>query len=148
MHWYQVVFIENRNKMSETQIQSDNSVQHLLGNFSDMPLKDIEYFIRELNALVVRKRVVDKEKRNKFLIHKINQTVLPEPTMQRYIALQEKMELEQLTEPEYTELLELVAQEEKIRNKRFQYLIELSQLQNITLPELMKNLGLNTLPYA
>ena len=134
--------------MANMQVQTDNPIQHLLGNFVDMPLKDIESLIKELNALVVRKRAVDKDKRDKFLIHKINQTALPEQALQRYIFLQEKMEVENLSEVEYTELLALVAQEEKIRNKRFQYLIELAQLRQIPLPELMNHLGLNILNYA
>ena len=134
--------------MAKIQIQTNSPFQHLLGNFSDMPLKEIEYFIRELNALATKKRAVDADKRDKFLLHKINQTVLPEPTMERYIYLQEKMEVENISDAEYTELLDLVAQEEKLRNKRFQYLLELSQLRGITLPELMNNLGLNTPNYA
>lgn len=134
--------------MANLQVQTDNPIQHLLGNFAEMPLKDIEYLIKELNALVVRKRAVDKDKRDKFLIHKINQTALPEQTMQRYFFLQEKMEVENLSEIEYTELLTLVAQEEKVRNKRFKYLIELAQLRHVPLPELMNHLGLNILNYA
>ena len=77
--------------MANMQVQTDNPIQHLLGNFVDMPLKDIESLIKELNALVVRKRAVDKDKRDKFLIHKINQTALPEQALQRYIFLQEKI---------------------------------------------------------
>ena len=60
----------------------------------------------------------------------------------------DKMEIENLTESEHQELLNLVAQEEKIRNKRFQFLIELAQLRDITLTQLMHQLGLNILPNA
>ena len=113
-----------------------------------MPLKELEYFIRELNALAIRKRALDKGKRDKILLRKINETVLPEPIMERYLYLQEKMEVENLPDTEYQELLKLVTQEEKIRNKRFQYLLELSQLRGISLTELMNNLGLNIPNYA
>ncbi len=134
--------------MENTQIQASNNIQSLIGDFSEMPLHDLESFISGLNALVIRKRVADKGKRDKVLLLKINQTVLPEQAMERYIFLQDKMELENLSETEYKELLILVNQEEKIRNKRFQYLLELSQLRGISLSELMNNLGLNTLNYA
>ena len=134
--------------MSKIQIQSSSNIQQLLGNLSDLPLRDIEYFIQELNALVVRKRNNDSEKRDKFLLRKINESVLPEEIMMRYVALQEKMEVETLTEIEREELLKLVEKEEKIRNKRFQYLIELAQLRAISLPDLMTQLGLNTFHYA
>ena len=85
----------------------------------------LEGFINALNALAIRKRETDIGKRDKFLLRKINETVLPEPVMERYAFLQEK-----------------------IRNKRFQYLLELSQLRNITMTELMDNLGLNIRNYA
>ena len=129
--------------MENVQIQSNKNLQSLIGGFSEMPLPDLEYFINGLNALVIRKRVTDSNKRNKFLLQKINQTVLPEPVVERYTLLQDKMELENLSETEYQELLSLVAQEEKIRNKRFQYLLELAQLKDISLIQLMNQLGLN-----
>jgi hypothetical protein len=134
--------------MENIQIQANNNIQALIGGFSEMPLNDLESFISGLNALLVRKRVADKGKRDKALLLKINQTVLPELALERYVFLQDKMELDNLSESEYQELLILVNQEEKIRNKRFQFLLELAQLRNIHLTELMNNLGLNTLNYA
>ena len=123
--------------MENAQIQSNKNLQSLIGGFAEMPLPDLEYFINGLNALAIRKRVTDSKKRNKFLLQKINQTVLSEPVMERYTLLQDKMELENLSETEYQELLNLVAQEEKNRNKRFQYLLELAQLKDISLTQLM-----------
>jgi hypothetical protein len=134
--------------METIQIQSNNNLQSLIGGFAEMPLPDLESFINGLNVLLIRKRVTDSNKRNKFLLPKINQTVLPEQAMERYIFLQDKMELENLPETEYQELLNLVAQEEKKRNKRFQYLLELAQLRDIPLTQLMNQLGLNPIPNA
>jgi len=135
-------------KMEKIQMSVKSATPILMGSFLEMPLKDLEYYIRELSALAVRKRAVDSDKRDKFLLRKINQTVLPEPALERYIALQEKMELEKLSETEYEELINLVSQEEKIRNKRFQYLLELAQLRSTPLAQLMNTLGLNALNYA
>ena len=73
---------------------------------------------------------------------------MSEDVLQRYATLQEKMELGNLSDIEHKELLQLVEKEEKTRNKRFQYLIELAQLRSISLPELMQKLGLNTFNYA
>jgi hypothetical protein len=134
--------------MENTKIQANHHIQTLIGDFAEMPLNDLESFISGLNALVIRKRVADKGKRDKALLLKINQTVLPEQALERYVLLQDKMELDNLSETEYQELLSLVTQEEKIRNKRFQFLLELSQLRNIPLTELMNSLGLSTLNYA
>ena len=134
--------------MEKIQMPVENTTSSLLGGFSDMSLKELEYFIRELNALAIKKRLLDKGKQDKVLLRKINQAVLSEPLMERYISLQEKMEVDNLSDTEYQELLSLVDKEEKIRNKRFQYLLELSQLRNIPLTELMNNLGLNILSHA
>jgi hypothetical protein len=134
--------------MSRVQIQNNNAIQQMLGNFSELPLKDIELFIKELNALAVRKRNDDMLKREKFLLRKINESVLKDTELQQYCRLQEQMELGELDNKEHQELLQLVEKEEKIRNKRFQYLIELSQLRAISLPELLNQLGLTTFGYA
>ncbi len=129
-------------------IQANNHIQQLMGNFSDLPLKDLELFLKELNSIVAKKRITDLQKREKLLLRKINESILNEKLLERYIDLQAKMELETLTDLEHQELLYLVEKDEKIRNKRFQNLIELSQLRSISLPELMQKLGLNTFNYA
>jgi hypothetical protein len=53
------------------------------------------------------------------------------------------MEIEKLSDSEYKELLKLVNQEEKVRNKHFQYPFELSQLCDIPLNELINHLNVN-----
>ncbi len=130
------------------QAQPNHRLQSLISGFAEMPLADLESLIGGLNALATRKRVADSTKRNKYLLQKINQSALPEPLVERYIFLQDKMELETLSETDYQELLNLVAKEEKIRNKRFQYLVELAQLRDIPLVQLMNQLGLMILPNA
>ena len=129
-------------------MSTDNAPHTALSNFSDMPLKELERFINALNGLVTIKRATDSDKRDKFLLRKINQTALSEPDSVRYAFLQAKMEVENLSEVEYQELLVLVDKEESIRNERFQYLLELAQLRRISLPELMTHLGLNVVQYA
>jgi hypothetical protein len=134
--------------MTKMQTQTNLNLKSLMGGFTDMPLQDLESFIKELNALAIRKRIADKGKTDKSLLLKINKAILPEETMERYTLLQEKMEVETLSDSEYQELLNLVNQEEKLRNKRFQYLFELSQLRSIPLTELMNRLGLNAPVHA
>jgi hypothetical protein len=130
------------------QIQTDLNTKSLIGGFMDMPLQELESIIKELNALAIRKRFADKGKRDKSLLLKINRAILSEEMMERYAFLQEKMEIENLSDSEYQELLNLVNQEEKVRNKRFQYLVELSQLRTISLTELMNHLSLNAPVHA
>jgi hypothetical protein len=75
-----------------------------------------------------------------ILLDKINKTVLDKSKRERYQSLIYKLEFEKISEIEHNELLELIEQEEKIRVKRLKYLVELSQLRNIPLLQLIKNL--------
>lgn len=79
----------------------------------------------------------------KDLLHKINQTVLPDKQAERYALLIQKLEPDTMTETEHTEFMDLVCKEEALRNERVKYLIELAQLRNMPLLKLMDSLGLN-----
>lgn len=116
--------------------------QNLLYNASQMPLTELEAFVRQLNAVITRKRRTDKNLQDTLLLDKINRTVLAISKRERYQTLIYKLEMETISETEHAELLELVEQEEKIRVKRIKYLIELAQLRNVTVPQLMKTLEL------
>ena len=129
--------------MTKFQIQSEIDTQSLLASVSQIPVNELEYFVQELNALIVRRKTTNKEYRDKALLSKINQTVLPQNKAERYVHLHLKLEAETLSESEYQEFMDLVAQEEILRNERVKYLIELSQLRAVTLPQLMNALGLN-----
>ncbi len=129
--------------MMKIQIQSEIDTQILLNGVAQMPLNELEYFVQELNALITRKKTNNKTYRERALLTKINQTVLPKNKIERYISLHHKLESETLTESEHSEFMDLVSQDEEQRNQRVKYMIELAQLRNITLPQLMQTLGLN-----
>jgi hypothetical protein len=116
--------------------------QSLLYNAAQMPLTELEAFINQLNALATRKKTPDTNVRDTILLDKINRTVLEKSKRERYHALIYKLEIETISDTDHAELLELVEEEEKIRVKRLKYLIELSQLRNVSLPQLMKTLEL------
>jgi hypothetical protein len=130
--------------MSKIQIQSEIDAQSLLTSISQVSVNELEFFFREINALITRKKATDKDYRDRALLTKINQTVLPKIKAERYMSLHQKLEYETLSETEHKEFMDLVHQEEILRNKRVKYLIELAQLRAITLPQLMQSLGLNT----
>jgi hypothetical protein len=129
--------------MTKIQIQSEIDAQSLLTSVSQVPVSELEYFVRELNALITRKKFENKEYQERALLSKINKTVLTKTKLERYMALHHKLEFTGLSESEHKEFMVLVAEDEKKRNERVKYLIELAELQSITLPQLMKNLGLN-----
>jgi hypothetical protein len=123
--------------------------QALLKDFSQMPLLELERFLQSLNDLVTQKRATDKSYRERFLLGKINQTVLGKEKTERYQLLIRKLEsVTPLTDIEHAELLQLTEEEEIIRYERLKYLVELSQLRSITLPQLMQNMGLNRPAYV
>lgn len=77
---------------------------------------------------------------------------VPEATWRRYRKLSKKLRAEQrsaagekfLAAGEYEELLVLTQQVEAANVKRIERLSELAKLRNISLPELMKQLGIKT----
>lgn len=73
------------------------------------------------------------------LLQKINQT-LPEELQQQYNDLSAKMRSQTITPEDYQDLLKLIDIVEQADGDRLQHLIQLSQLRNISLPDLMKQL--------
>jgi hypothetical protein len=122
--------------------------QALLKDVAQMPLIEMERFVQAVNGLIVQKKTTDKSYRERFLLGKINQTVLGLEKTQRYQLLIQKLESGTLTDIEHAELMQLTDEEEIIRYERLKYLVELAQLRAITLPQLMEKMGLNRPAYV
>lgn len=122
--------------------------QSLLNNAAQMPVLELERFLREANALLFRKKVKDKKLRERQLLYKINSTVLNSFQIARYHALSEKLHLGTIDNDETLEFEELANQEEKLRNQRVKYMIELSQISETTLLQVMERLGLTPIARA
>ena len=118
--------------------------QIFMQNAAQMPIPELERLSHELNALILRLKTTDKTYRKRFLLGKINQTVLGRDKTERYKHLVYLNEFETITDKEYAEWAELADKEEKIRYERLVYLVELAELENITLPQLMEKLQLNS----
>jgi hypothetical protein len=116
----------------------------LLPNMNDLPVAELEIYLIEISALIRRKKTTDSKVRERVLLDKITQTVLSKKKTGRYQELVEKLEFETITDTEHGEFMLLAHQEEKLRNQRVKYLIELAQLRAIPLPQLMIDLGLKT----
>lgn len=120
----------------------------LLRDADKMPVAELERFLIDINALLRRKRTQDKTLRQRQLLSKINHTILDSAKSERYQILVEKLELGTTTDAERNEFENLANQEEKLRNQRVKYMIELSQLQDVSLPQVMESLGLTPLVHA
>jgi len=81
------------------------------------------------------------------LLLKINQGFAPVP-QQRYDELLKKRDARTLTPAEYQELLALTDQVEAFNVERVKALADLAQLRQVSLPEVMRQLGLQPLPDA
>ncbi len=80
------------------------------------------------------------------LLLKINQGFAPAP-QQRYDELLEKRDARTLTPAEYQELLDLTDQVEAFNVERVQAMADLARLRQVSLPEVMRQLGLDTPAY-
>jgi hypothetical protein len=80
------------------------------------------------------------------LLLKINQGFAPAP-QQRYDELLEKRDARTLAPEEYQELLDLTDQVEAFNVERVQALADLARLRQVSLPEVMQQLGLDTPAY-
>jgi hypothetical protein len=132
--------------MSKLSIQAQDNVKVYLSEISEMKVSELEFFARELNALITRKRAKMPKYRISKLYRLIDETVLDADTQVIFDVLAEKLHAETMTEAENRVYLKIAEQEENIRNQRITYMVELSQLRQIPFPELMSELGLKPLP--
>ena len=116
--------------------------QSLLRDADRMPVNELERFLKDINALLRRKKTQDKTFRERQLLHKITNTVLNTAEIERYHVLIEKLELGTMTDAEHAEFDILGNKEEKLRNQRVKNMIELAQLRAVSLSEVMVSLGL------
>ena len=122
--------------------------QSLLRNAAQMPVPELERFLKEANALLFRKKIKDKKLRERQILYKINRTVLDGFQVERYHILAEKLQLGTISDIEHSEFQVLANQEEKLRNQRVKYMIELSQISETTLLQVMESLGLTPIARA
>lgn len=122
--------------------------QSLLRDADRMPVNELERFLNDISAMLLRKRTQDKALRERQLLHKINNTVLDAAQTERYHVLIEKLELSTMTDAENAEFDLLGNKEEKLRNQRVKYMIELAQLRAVTLTEVMESLGLKPIAHV
>lgn len=134
--------------MLKIPIYTEIDAQSLLKGVEGMELTELEDFARDLNAIIARKKVQDKDYQVAQLLRLHNETILSPTKKKRYFSLLSKLQSETITTKERKEYLALTAEEEQLRNQRVKYLIQLSQLKNISFNSLMKELGLKPVGHA
>lgn len=100
---------------------------------------------------VLRQRLLQTQKniaphlseRESSLLHQINQG-LPDETWTRYRELIKKRNAHELTPEEQSALIDISDEIEELNASRIQNLSDLALLRGISLPDLMKELGMDT----
>ncbi len=128
--------------MSKTQAQPAFDAEAILAKAATMNIQELEDFARKLNRVIFQKKSSDTTFRQREMLRLINQTALPREKRVLYLQLAQKLENDSITEPERQHFLQLTEEEETLRNERVKMLIELAQLRNISLNQLMEELGL------
>ena len=118
------------------------SVATLFHEAERLDNRSLDTFIAHILSLRVQRKTSDKQKEEADLLQKINKS-LSIQEIDRFNFLNEKHSEENITEQEYTEYLVLIQKIEKLNVKRLKYLISLAQLRNVTVLEVMKQLGLS-----
>ena len=131
--------------MATVQIRSDIDIDQLLEVVAQLDTAELRQFLTRANLLLAQRQDVALSSSESDLLQKINQG-LPSDTQRRYDELREKLRSEELSPEEHEELLELVDVVEQSHADRLQHLIALSQLRQVSLDELMKQLDIRQPP--
>ncbi len=109
---------------------------------------DVRQFVLDLLKQQLSKKDPSiKKERELELLEKINLGIAAD-VWDRYNDLKEKRDAELLTQEEQRELVNISDQIEAANVQRIAHLIELAELREVSLDELMKSLGLQSVPDA
>ena len=133
--------------MPNVQVLSEPNVDQLLQGVARLGSGELEQFTDRVLALRAHRRAPSLPRREAELLQLINRGV-PAEVRQRYDALNDKLHAETITDEEHQELLGLIEQVKQADAERLRNLVELAQLRQLSLDELMDQLGLRRLAYA
>lgn len=123
------------------------TIDTLLKAAAQLDASELERFISELLALRARRSISDLSREESVLLQQINKG-LPPDVQQRYDTLRNKLSEETIAPDEHQELIALNDQIEEADAERVKALTDLAQLRNISITELMDELGILPPSYA
>jgi hypothetical protein len=132
--------------MPTIQVEANLSADHLLNAARQLSRQELNQFVEGVLALRAQVNAPQLPVAESELLSKINQPV-PVTLQQRYDALLARRDEHSLSPAEQQELLQLTDQVEALEAERMKHLLELAQLRHIPLAQLMRQLGLDPLPY-
>ncbi len=128
--------------MPTIQIETED----LLNAALQLPRPELEQFVHRLFVLKAREETTLLPKREAELLSKINQGLTP-ATQQRLNELIRKRQSHTISEEELQELIQLTDQVELLDAERLKCLLELSHLRDVSLDDLINQLGLKPVPH-
>jgi hypothetical protein len=126
--------------MPTLKIEAQISTLDLLQAVQQLSQPELDNFVEQVIQFKAQKNAPNLSKQESELLLKINQD-LPRELQQQYQILIEKRNQETLTESEYEQLLELTDKVEKYQSQRLEYLTQLAQIRQISLSDLMTEMG-------
>ena len=128
--------------MSKLAIYTEIDTNTFLKSATGLKINELEELVQKLNNIIAQKRTVSFEQKEAQLLKLHNETVLPPKKQMLLSELTQKLENQIISETERKTLLKLTDEAEKLRNVRLKYLIEISNVRQIPLPILIKEMGL------
>lgn len=128
--------------MPTIQIGTDELLEAAL----QLPQVELEQFVTKLFVLKAKERVPSLSQRESELLLRINQP-LPPPQRKRLNQLIKKRQAYTITPNELRELKQMTNEIELSDAERLKCLIELAAIRNVSLDELIKQLGLKPYPH-
>lgn len=133
--------------MPTIHLQAQVSSEELLRAVEQLPPPELAAFTEKVLALRLRQAAPVLSQDETELLMRINQGV-PADIQLRYDTLIAKRAAETLTAEEHAELLRLTDQIEQIDANRMEQLVALAQMRQISLAQLLRDLGIGNPTYA
>jgi hypothetical protein len=118
------------------------ALEQLLSGVAQLETADLERLAEQVNLLLAQRKLPNLPQIETELLQKINHG-LPEVTQHRFDELRAKLRQGTINSQEHQELLALVDIVEQADAERLQHLIQLSQLRQVSLSDLMHQLGIH-----
>jgi hypothetical protein len=122
---------------------TNSSLASLYHEAERLDNRSLDAFITHIMSMRVRREVSDVQQKESALLKKINQS-LPIEQIERFRSLNEKRIETGISNQEQAELLVLLEKIEKLNVNRVKHLTALAQLRQISVRELMNQLGIST----
>lgn len=133
--------------MSVVEVRAQLPTEQLLEAVDQLDQTDLKAFVNQVLALWAKRQAPSLPQAESALLECINRG-LPSDLQTQYDNLTEKRRAESLTSNEYEDLQRLTDRVETLEAERVAALAELARLRQVTIDQLLAQLGIQAPPYA